>query len=81
MGMNNDPRDEALDIIHDLTADLLTREDLPRAVERELELILGLARHKFDLLGEEDRQRLALIRRERSKVTSRLLPVEVLSLR
>ncbi len=63
--MSKDPRDEALDIIHELTANLLLRDDLPFEVNHDLELILSLARHKFDLLTDEDRERVANLRQLR----------------
>jgi hypothetical protein len=62
--VSKDPKEEALDIIHDLALNLLQREDLAPEVARDLELIHALARHQYDILSTQDRQRLAKIRDE-----------------
>jgi hypothetical protein len=61
--MSADPKDEALDIIHDFALNLMLREDLAPEVEHDLELIHALARYKHDVLSNQDRQRLTEIRR------------------
>lgn len=53
--MSKDPKEEALDIIHDLALNLLQREDLAPEVSRDLELIHALARHQYDILSTQDR--------------------------
>jgi hypothetical protein len=65
--VSKDPKEEALDIIHDFALNLLQREDLPPEVERDLELIHALARHQYDILSTQDRQRLEKIRDEEKR--------------
>ena len=54
--MNEGQMSEALDAIHDEALKLLQRDDLPHAIEEGLQLIMSIARHKFDVRNEKEKQ-------------------------
>ena len=60
--MSEDPRDEALSIIHDLAGSLLVRNDLTPEVARDIDLILALTRYQANILSTQDKERLRQIR-------------------
>jgi len=60
--VTKDPHDEALDIIHDIAAHLLLREDLAPETTLDLEIILTLARNRSNVLGLQDKARVVTIR-------------------
>ncbi len=60
--MTKDPQEEAFDIIHDIAAHLLLREDLAPETTLDLEIILTLARNRSNVLGLQDKERVVTIR-------------------
>ena len=60
--MTKDPHEEAFDIIHDIAAHLLLREDLAPETTLDLEIILTLARNRSNVLGLQDKERVVTIR-------------------
>jgi hypothetical protein len=60
--VTKDPQEEAFDIIHDIAAHLLLREDLAPETTIDLEIILTLARNRANVLGLQDKERLIAIR-------------------
>jgi len=57
-----DPQNEAFEIIHDIAAHLLLREDLAPETTLDLEIILTLARNRSNVLGNQDKERVMAIR-------------------
>lgn len=53
--MNNKQMSEALDAIHDETLKLL-QKDLPEEVEEGLDIIVSIARYKYDIRTNEEKQ-------------------------